>query len=181
MSNSLVKLIDNSLLPAILIIFGKFLGIYLANFIFGAEIGITSNSTGVFSFQTVTTQEDLVLVSTFSDLFMFSLVALGFIINLVNAVFFHNSHINVNLVAKLAHLNLLSIVKSSYELYHSGVTWFIFTWVASFLVLFNVALGKTTGWTGIVVVLFSIALSVALFRDLLKEIELSKKKLMQNI
>jgi len=176
MTNSLVKLIDNSLKPAILLIFGKFIGVIFISSLFSTELGIANVGNSLLSFSPVVLQEDLITVSSYSDLFMYAFVSIGFTIETIRAVYFHDSHVNVVAVTKLAKMNLLSMIKSSYEVYHSGVTWFIFTWIANLVTILNVLLGRTYIWIGVVTTIYSMILSVALYRDIIEEISLTQNK-----
>lgn len=180
MSNSLIKLIDNSLLPAILIVVGKLLGIYIFSGLFNTQIGLQQNLNSLVSFRPVVIAGDLLQISTYSDVLMFTLVCVGFSIVIINTVYLHESHVSVSTITKLIELNLLSLVKTSYELYHRGVTWFIFIWLTNLIILFNVGAGKTSAWVLLVSFMFSMILSLILFKDVLKEIELSKKRIFQN-
>lgn len=181
MSNSLVKLIDNSLLPAVLIIFGKFFGIYLFAGLLGVDIGVQEATQTLFSFRTVVGVEDIMAISTYSDMFMFALISIGFAIVVVRSVYMHDSHISVSTITKLAKLDMTSLIKTSYELYHTGVVWFVFTWMGNVLILVNALLGKTQATLLIATVAFSLVLSLVLFRDVIKEIELSKQKVFDNV
>jgi hypothetical protein len=179
MTNSLIKLIDYALLPAAVLLLGKLLGVYLTIFIFDIDFGFATNASVFFSFTPVVASEYVQLVSSYSDLFMFVLVGAGFTYVLTTALFMHDSHIEVATINVLAKYNLLGLIKSSYQLYHSGIIWLAFTWIANFVVLVNVMLGKTYSWILIVTTLFALALSVALFRDLFRELALQKTRLLK--
>ncbi|MFQ5493396.1 MAG: hypothetical protein ACE5DX_04525 [Candidatus Dojkabacteria bacterium] len=178
MSNSLIKLIDYSLLPAALLLLGKIAGIYLVAAVFGITIGVQHFPEAIFSLHPVVPFEDLQTLSSYSDLIMFAIIAAGFSFVLVNAVFFHDSHIKVSTVNSLAKYNLLFLISSSFQLYHSGVIWFMFTWLANVAVLINMLAGKTYSWVVVLTTLFAIGLSVILFRDLSAELRLTRDKLL---
>lgn len=179
MSNSLVKIIDSSLLPAVLLVFAKFFGVYFAAKLFGVDLGIAEDSN-LFNLTPLVPHEQLQLISSYSDLIMFILIASGFLVVLIRAVYLHDSHINIKTIRQLTDLNLLDLIRSSYELYHNAVTWFLFNWIAVALILINYLLGKTYAWIFYAAFLFTIALTLALFRDILKELELTKKRLLKN-
>lgn len=180
MSNSLVKLIDTSLLPAIFIVFGKFMGIFLVSKIFGIDVSIVSSTEALISFKSLVASDELLTLVSYSDLFMFAVVSVGFLILIFRSVYLHDTHVDVATVTKLAKYNLLSLIKTSYELYHEGITWLIFTWLAELLIWINVLSGKAYPWVGLLTTMFSIILTIILFRDLFNEVELTKKKLIRN-
>ena len=167
------------MLPAIILIMGKVLGVYLIIFIFGIDFGFASSSDVIFSLTPVVAGEYLQLVSSYSDLIMFILVASGFTYVLSSALYFHDSHIKVSTINMLAKYNLLFLIRSSYQLYHSGIIWLAFTWICDLVVLINVSLGKTYSWILFVTTIFTLALTVILFRDLFKELELQKSKILK--
>ncbi|MBW7953446.1 MAG: hypothetical protein QY330_01255 [Candidatus Dojkabacteria bacterium] len=179
MTPTLVKLIDYSLLPFALLVFGKVVGLYLTASVFGIELGLISVPEALLTFRTVADQADLQVLSSYSDLFMFVLVATGFSYVLIAALKFHDTHIDIKTVNILARYNLLMLIKTSYELYHSAAVWVIFIWIATLVVFINFLAGTTYGFILIGCFLFSLLTSVAMLRDLFLEIELSRKRLLE--
>lgn len=179
MSNSLIKLLDYSLLPAAIMLLGKVVGVFITALLFNIQVGLQSYPQLLFSAIPVVDYSQLQQLSTYSDLFMYVLVASGFTIVLVGALFMHDSHIEVQTINLLAKYDLLFLIRSSFELYHSGVIWFAFTWLANIVILINVLAGKTLVMILIITVGFTIGLSILLFRDLFAELELTRKKLLE--
>lgn len=175
MSRSLFKLIDYALVPAALLILAKLAGIFLVAALFSVNIQVNVLADALLSFETVVNAGDLPLISSYSDLFAFSIMSFGLAFILISAVYFHDSHIKVSTVNKLAKFDLLHLIKGSFELYHSGIVWLIFLWLANLLILINVIKQSTYLWILLVTVIFSISLTVIFFRDLFQEIELVKK------
>lgn len=177
MSKSLVKLVDYSLLPAALMVIGKFVGLWLSIQLFSLEWGIKNIPNSLFSVVPEFYAEDIHLASTYSDLIMFLILVIGFSIILVQALYLHNSHIAPTTLVKLATNNLLGLVKSSFEIYHRAAIWSVFIWISNILIFINVLLNRTDLWVLIFSLIISIVITTALLRDAFKEIELSKKKL----
>jgi len=175
MSKSLIKLLDNALLPSALMVVSKFVGIFLIIRLFGLEWSIQETPNNIFSFQTVLSSQDVVLVTSYSDLIMFSILAIGFSVNILKAIFLHNSHISSELLNRLASVNLLTLIKNSYEIYHSASVWLIFMWIAALISLSNALSGSTFGWVGITTLIVSILLTVIFFQDVYKEVEYAKE------
>lgn len=175
MTRSLVKLVDYSLLPAAVLVVGKFLGLYLTIQIFSLNWGIRNIPNSLFSVRPVFYPQDVLIASTYSDLFMYLLVMIGFSVVLVQAVIFHNSHISPIMLSRLANHNLIGLVKGSFEIYHKAAMWGVFLWVANGLILLNVLSNKTEAWVFIFSAATSIILNIVMLRDVANEIELSKK------
>jgi hypothetical protein len=100
---------------------------------------------------------------------------LGFSVVLIQALFFHNSHVSPKSLTKLASNNLLSLVKSSFEIYHKGAVWSLFLWLSNLLILINVLTSKTQPWVFVVSLIVTIVLSLVLLNDAAEEIDLSRE------
>ncbi len=175
MSKSLIKLLDNAILPAALLVVSKFLGILLVAQIFSIDLYIEQNTNNILSFQTILSSQDIITVTSYSDLLMFGLIALGFTLNLIIAIFLHNSHINPITLMKLSDRNLLNLVKSSYEIYHSASIWLLFLWISTIIILGNVLNHVVYPWIGNLVILVTLVLTTIFLQDVYKEIENIKK------
>jgi hypothetical protein len=176
MRTTLLKLIEYSILPAILLIFGKFFGLYLIASLFGIPIDLQAQEKALFLFNTFVSEENIILVSSYSDLFMFTLLSLCMTFILVQAVYFHDTHISNITISKLAKYNLLSLIRSSFQLYHAGVIWLGFLWMSAFLIAFNYFQGYSQLWVLLLSLLFCLSFSIILFRDLFSEIDLANKE-----
>jgi hypothetical protein len=175
MNKSFIKFVDNSLLPASIMVIGKFLGVILTNKLFSIPWSVQEYSDSLFSFGTVAKAEDISKISSYSDLVMYIFISTLFLVNVVRAIYFHNTHIKPNLILKLANSNLLKLVTSSYEIYHAGFAALLFLWTSVILIWVNVFSDKTYLWVGIVTLFFTIALSIVLLNDVYREVENIKK------
>ncbi|KXK26422.1 MAG: hypothetical protein TR69_WS6001000425 [candidate division WS6 bacterium OLB20] len=173
MTSSLIKLIDYALLPLVLIILGKVLGVYVVSALFGVELGVSQGGS-YLPFQPAVPAQDLQTVSSYSDLFMFAVIATGFSFILVSALKLHDTHIDVKTVTMLAKFNLLSLMKTTYELYHAGAIWIIFVWLATAVILLNALTGATYWWVFVFALVFSLSTTIALLRDLFAEINAAR-------
>jgi hypothetical protein len=100
----------------------------------------------------------------------------GMTILIFQALVLHKSHISSEVIFKLAKNNLLSLIKSSYYIYHSGVVWLIFMWLASLLIGINALKGATYIWVLLLALVFSISYSIIFVKDLFSEIKLIKNE-----
>lgn len=176
MSKSIITLLDKALLPAAVMIFGKFIGVAITLRLFNLPWSVGQVANSVFSNGNIIRADDLKTVISFSDLIMYLTVALGMVVILIRAIYLHNSHVKPSLVARLANYNLLSIIRDSYDVYHSAAVWLIFTWVANTVLIINALSGQTYSWVAAVATLISIVSTVVLFQDVYKEIENIKRK-----
>ena len=177
-AKSLVKLIDEAIVPALLLILVKGMGLFATVVFFNLPFTLEYRSIfGLLpSFRFVTLQA-YITAENYSNLAMFVAVAAGAIIVILKAHFLHESHIHPKLHARLISLNLERLVQSSYHLYHQAAIWLIFLWLTfGFLTLSSIA--KIT-YPQITIAAFLVAanLSWVFALDLEKEIELSKEKL----
>jgi hypothetical protein len=177
MSKSLVKLVDIALIPAALLVLGKFIGLVFVIQVFQLPWTLESVPDSLFSVQTVLQSEDVIIASTYSDLIAFIFVSIGFSFILIQATHFHESHITPNTLMKLSSNNLMGLVKSSFDLYHSAALWLIFVWLASGLVWINVLLSRTEAWVGIICTISVIIFTSILLQDVYKEINFGRKDL----
>ncbi|MFS8131183.1 MAG: hypothetical protein ACMG57_04345 [Candidatus Dojkabacteria bacterium] len=176
MSKSIITLLDKALLPAAVMIFGKFIGVAITLRLFNLPWTVGQVANSVFSNGNIIRAEDLKTVISYSDLIMFTIVALGMSLILFRAVYLHNSHIKPALVARLANYNLLSLIRDSYDVYHSAAVWIIFTWVANTIVVINALSGQSFTWIAAVATFISIIATLVLFQDIYKEIENIRRK-----
>lgn len=174
MKRSLLRLIEYSLLPAILLILAKIGGIYFAALLFNIEISTMAGAQNTLFFDTLVPPSEITVISSYSDLFMYLVIALGMTVVLVQALYLHDSHVTPKTINLLAKNNLLGIIRSSFDLYHSGVMWLVFLWVANILILINTSKGLSDLWTLLVATVFSISYSIIFLKDLFTEIELNK-------
>src|SRR3972149_6485348 len=177
-SKSLVKLIDEAIVPAVFLILAKGIGLF-ATVVF-LDLQFTLEYRSIFgilpSFRFATLQ-GYITAENYSNLAMFAAVAAGTIIVILKAHFLHESHIHPKLHARLISLNMERLVQSSYHLYHQAAIWLVFLWLTvGFLTLSSIA--KIT-YPQITIAAFLTAanLSWVFALDIEKEIELSKGKL----
>lgn len=176
-AKSIVKLLDEALIPAVAIIVAKMAGLFFAASFLNLEFTI-KNAELLFilprvSFESV---KDYALAENFSNVAMFVVVALGTLFVLVRAHFFHESHIHPYLQAKLAALNLTSLIAPSYHLYHQAAIWLIFLWLTTgFLLVSTIILHITYPLVSAVAFIVCANFSWIFAMDVEKEIEISRQ------
>lgn len=174
-AKSLVKLIDEAIIPAVILIAGKMLGLLAAIFFLRLPFTIANGEIlKILPSVHFANLTDYTIAENYSNLAMFTFAAAGTALVLIRAHFFHESHIHPKLHAKLASLNLESLIVPSYHLYHQAAIWLIFLWLSvGFLVvsaLFSVTYGQIAIIAFVVVANFSWVFAI----DIEKEIEIAK-------
>ncbi len=174
-AKSIVKLIDEAIFPAFVLIIAKMLGLYLASLIFNLSFEIDSQGfVKILPAVSFISMSDYITAENYSNLAMFVVAALGTIYVLVRAHFFHASHIHPKLQARLVRLNLESIIAPSYHLYHQAAIWLIYLWLTvGFLVLSSI-LGITHPQIAIIAFVVAANFSWVFALDVEKEVEISQ-------
>lgn len=130
MSAFILKLLDESIVPAVLLFATKLAGLILVARFLGVPLTI-SNKVLYFSHY-----QDLVLANNISNILVGFVVALGTSVVLARLYYFHDSHIHPFFLTKLLESDLEFVVSTSFELFHQATVWLSlgFFTVASFFV-----------------------------------------------
>lgn len=174
-ANSLIKLIDESIIPAIALIVGKMLGLFLAIYFLDLSFTLRSGSILIIlpsvQFANLT---DYIVAENYSNLAMFAVVVLGTIFVLIRAHYFHQSHIHPTLHAKLVSLNLDSLVAPSYHLYHQAAIWLTFLWLTVAFLVISTILKITYIQISAITFIIAANFSWVFALDVQKEVEIAR-------
>ena len=177
-AKSITKLIDEAIIPALALILAKILGLYLAIYFLNLPFEIKSKGfLAILPAVNFANLADYTRAENYSNLAMFLAVSAGAILVLVRAHFFHQSHIHPKLQAKLASLNLESLIAESYHIYHQAIIWLIFLWLTVGFLVTSTILGFTYPQISIIAFLVAANFSWVLAIDVEKEIEISRESL----
>jgi len=175
-AKSLIKLIDEAIIPTLALIIAKMVSIYLISLVFNLSFEVKAqgflNVLPAISFRNVA---DYTIAENYSNLAMLIVAALGTLFVLVRAHFFHASHIHPKLHARLVRLNLESLIAPSYHLYHQAAIWLIFLWLTVGFLILSSILG--TAYVQIAIIAFVVAANFSwIFAlDIEKEVEISRE------
>lgn len=172
----ITRLIDEAIIPALLLILAKIIGLFLASYFGKWQLETkTFNFLGFFPSIVFKDPQAYIKAENYSNLAMFTMAAIGCVYVLVKAHFFHETHIAPRVHAKLASLNLEKFISSSYHLYHQAVIWLIFLWLTtSFLILSSIS-GVTYAPISAIAFILSANFTWVFAVDIQKEIELAKE------
>lgn len=123
-SKTLLKLIDEAILPAVVLIAAKITGIAILTSYLGLEFTLNLKSLDAVN---------LTFVNTYSNLFSYGIIIIGLSFILIRAYFFHSSHVAPQITLRLATWNLTTVVTTTYELFHQVVVWLSYLWLLTLL------------------------------------------------
>lgn len=174
-SPTLVKLIDQSIIPGFILVFSKFLGVIIVAKIISASWKV---ATGTFFLPTFSfsNYQDYLTINSFSNLVMFLAIAAGTAFVLVRAHFFHASHISPSIHLKLLKFGLEGLIAETYQLYHQAAVWLLFLWLATILILLQAFFGLSNPVIAITSFLISLNFSWFLISDIEQEVEIFRKQ-----
>ena len=157
MSNLLKRALKNSLVPAILMIAGKALGIFILSASYGFPLEIGNDITGFFSTQIYFQDPDITYyVNSVSDLIMLITLALPTIYLIIKTSLFQSSLKNPRTIVKVTKFNILKWLTKDDTSFLKIFIWSAFLWVASGLIIKNSIAGDTYTWIGITAGLVSL-------------------------
>ncbi len=116
-SKILIKLIDQAIVPAILLLVTRIVTMIVFSRFMNVTYQIT-NSGFLFD-----NQADYVQVNSYSVLSMIIVLAFGVFYILLKSIVFHDSHVTPQMTTKLFTLRLSSFIQTSYDLYSQGAVW----------------------------------------------------------
>lgn len=169
-SKTLVKLIDQAIVPAVLLLAVRLNSIVLISYYKG--LTFTFNSSG-FVFPT---QEDYLYVNSYSALAMLSVLAVGIFYILLKSFLFHETHVTPKLTIKLFQMKLVGFIQNSFDLYTQGVIWLAYLYllvVAAGILSYNGLIYSWVFYSGVILGLIS---TVVLIVDVENEIELKNMR-----
>ncbi|MBP8960655.1 hypothetical protein KBG31_00305 [Patescibacteria group bacterium] len=167
-SKILIKLIDQAIFPAVLLLTVRIVSIVLVSYQMGIPFSI-SNAGFIFG-----STQQYVIVNSYSILAMIIALSLGIFYNLTKAFVFHSSHITPQATAKVFSMKLSFFIQNSYDLYSQGIIWlsysFLLVLVAGIMALF----GLSFGWVFYLGLGVTILATVLFILDVEKEMKIEK-------
>lgn len=167
-SKILIKLVDQAIIPAILLLVTRVISvIFLADY-FKAAVSI-DNTGFVFA-----DKSEYFLVNTYSIFVMLVVIAVGLLYVLIKSFAFHDSHISPSLTTKLFSLNVASIIQGSFDLYSQGTVWISYLYLMFFVSATFSFFGLIDTWVVWVAFVLTILITVLFIIDVEHEIKVSK-------
>ena len=139
-SKILIKLVDEAILPAILLIVCRIVSVVLVSRYLAIGFDLTASG---FTFQS---PKDYVVINSYSTLAMICVLTFGLFYVLLKSLAFHDTHITPKLTAKIFSLRLQSFMQSSFELYSQGSIWLSYSYLFLFCSGIMAYLGMIFPW-----------------------------------
>ncbi len=151
MSKLLKRALKNSLVPAILMIAGKTLGIFLVSAKYGFPLEIGNDINGIFSTQIYFEDSDITyFVNSISDLIMLIVIAVPTIYQIVKTAIFQSSLSNPKTIVKVAKFNMLQWITRDDTTFLKIFVWCAFLWLCTGIIIKNTLEGDTYTWIAFV-------------------------------
>lgn len=167
-SRILVKLVDEAIFPAVMLLSTRLISMFLITQYLEAPFEIRPSG------MLFTSLHDYVLINSYSILFMTIALATGLGIIILKSFVFHDSHIKPELSAKLHALRASSLIHNSFEIYSTGTIWLSYLYlllvVASVMALF----GVIYGWVLFTIFLITIVSTALFIIDVEHELRIKK-------
>ncbi|MCL5003872.1 MAG: hypothetical protein M1352_01220 [Patescibacteria group bacterium] len=170
MSAFVVKLLDETVLPAVLVFCAKVTSLILAARFLGVSLTI---NRGALVFGNL---YGLVLANNFSNIFLGLVVLSGAAIVLVRLYFFHSSHLRPAIQVKLLESNLDFIVSTSFDLFHQAAVWLALAFVVTLAFIVQAIFGLTSVFIAVTAILSLTALTVLVILDFEREVRIEKEE-----
>jgi len=160
MSILLKKALKLSILPAVLMIAGKFIGIMSLIISYNLQFEVGNEINGIFSTQLFLGDDKITLfVNSISDFTMLLLLAVPTLYMIIKTTVLQKAKNNPRTIAKMVKFNILKWVTSNTSTFLQIFIWTSFILISSVIVITNTLQGDTYQWVGItsgVLSLFSI-------------------------
>lgn len=170
-----IKLIDEAIIPALLLIVSKIVGLFLVNYFLNLAFEI--NYRGFLNFLpsiSYLSTQNYILAENYSNLAMLASCAAGTLYIIAKAHFLHDSHIAPKLQQKLATLNLEKLISTNLRLYHQAAIWLLFLWLITGFLTISTIFGVTYWQITALSAFIAVNSSWLIFVDIQKEIEIAR-------
>jgi TRAP-type C4-dicarboxylate transport system permease small subunit len=165
-SKVLIKLVDQAIIPAILLLVSRVGSVLFFARYFGVPMSV--DQTG-FVFEN---EIDYILVNSYSVLLMVAILMLGVTYVLTKSLVLHDTHITPSLTAKLFSLRLSTFIQSSFDLYSQGTVWLSYSFLMLFVSAGMAFFGIIYSWVFYVSLIFTIVSTVLFILDVENEMEI---------
>lgn len=167
-SKILIKLIDEAIVPAILLLTVRLVSVILISRQLGIPFSV-GESGFVFGSPT-----DYVRINSYSMLAMLGALMIGLGYALIKSFFFHSSHISPKLTARVFSLRLSFFVQNSFELYSQGAIWISYLFLLLLVTGVMALFGLVYAWVFYVGLGLGVLAAILFVIDVEKEININR-------
>ncbi len=165
-SKTLTKLIDEAILPAVILIAAKIGSLLVVNMILNLSWQLKGFGISYSSFS------DFVIANTYSSLFMFGVIFVFTMWVLIKSHLFHDSHISPVNSARLVSGRLTFLIQDSFKLYSQAFIWLSYSWLCVAILGFMALSSLVLGSIFYIAAGFSFLATVLLIFDIEKELSI---------
>lgn len=161
---SLLKLLDQAILPTVIVIGSKIGGIFLGSYFFNTtwEFSFQSHLPANLFFLNFSSLADLTKISNFSDMLVIVACGVGFTWVIFKTNFMNQDSVHPKFAARLHRGGKDFLLSSFRSLGHQLSVWYLLSWLVFTTVFGNVLAGSSSsfvlGFALALVVAFSVAL-----------------------
>ena len=139
-SKTLIKLIDYSIFPAVLLVASKIIGVVFLLSYFNIDYSVDS-------YQIVLSNiPNFVAINTYSSLFVYLSVVAGLAWVTIKAHLFHDTHISPVLSSRLFSMNMEEVIHNSEVVYAQSFVWLSFAWLTTIMFAVHYFFGLSEAW-----------------------------------
>lgn len=177
MSILLKKALKLSILPAVLMVAGKFVGVMALIVAYNLQFEVGNEITGIFSTQIFLSDEaSTIFVNSLSDLAMLVVLGVPTLYMIVRTTILQSAKDNPRTIAKMVKFNVLKWVTSNTATFLKIFIWTTFVLIASIITVSNSLNGESYAWVGVV----AGALSLLSIWGLVKTFEIETDRVYPN-
>jgi hypothetical protein len=164
----LIKLIDNAIVPAFLLLATRVVSVIAFAKYF--DIRITLGQGGIF----FNSPSDYLIVNSYSTLAVCLALTLGLVYIIFKSYVFHDTHITPALTAKLFASGMSSLVQNSRELYTQGAIWLSYSYLLLITTGAFAFYGLVYAWVFATCLVVTVLSTILLIADIENEIKFTK-------
>lgn len=168
-SRILIKLVDEAIIPAVVLLAVKVLSIFFFSKKFSVPIQI--DVTGFV----YPSSQDFILINSYSTLAMICVITVGLLYVILKSNIFHETHIHPSLTAKLFSLKLSSFIQTSFDIYSQGTIWLSYSYLLLLSSGVMAFFDLIYSWIFYVACVLSLISTYVLVLDVEREFKIHKK------
>lgn len=150
MSKLLIRALKLSILPASLMVVGKFVSVFILIAAAQLQFSIESSRQTLFSIQVYLEEySDVLFINSYSNLITLALIAIPTFYILARKLFMQSARENPRTIVKLTRLNILKWVLNDKTSVLKITVWTMFLWIISGVCISSSISGFTHIWIGI--------------------------------
>lgn len=150
MSKLLKRALKLSILPASLMVVGKFITVFLLISLYQLQFSIETGSASLFTVQIFLQDQAQVLnINSYSNLITLVLIAIPTFYTLIRKTILNSARQNPRTIVKLTRLNILKWITSDKTPILQVSIWTMFLWMISGVCIASSVSGNTHMWIGV--------------------------------